>query len=77
VIIDGLDSTKEFHSGSSGFGQLKKDESPSPQDSLKKNFGRRPLQGTFVIAFADNWKRCNSSCKNLLSFFLKCVLDSA
>lgn len=69
VIIDGLDSTKEFHSGPASFKPVKKDEPPSPQESLKKILEDGPLQGTFVIAFADNWKRCNSSCKDLLGFF--------
>jgi hypothetical protein len=69
VIIDGLDSTKEFHSGLASFRPVKKDYPPSPQESLKKILEDGPLQGTFVIAFADNWKRCNSSCKDLLGFF--------
>lgn len=69
VIIDGLDSTKEFHSGPASLRPVKKDEPPSPQESLKKILEDGPLQGTFVIAFADNWKRCNSSCKDLLGFF--------
>jgi len=69
VIIDGLDSAKEFHSGPASFRPVKKDEPPSPQESLKKILEDGPLQGTFVIAFADNWKRCNSSCKDLLGFF--------
>lgn len=69
VIIDGLDSTKEFHSGPASFRPVKKDEPASPQESLKKILEDGPLQGTFVIAFADNWKRCNSSCKDLLGFF--------
>ena len=69
VIIDGLDSTKEFHSGPASFRPVKKDEPLSPQESLKKILEDGPLQGTFVIAFADNWKRCNSSCKDLLGFF--------
>jgi energy-coupling factor transporter ATP-binding protein EcfA2 len=69
VIIDGLDSTKEFHSGPASFRPVNKDEPPSPQESLKKILEDGPLQGTFVIAFADNWKRCNSLCKDLLGFF--------
>ncbi|GAD89532.1 MULTISPECIES: FtsK/SpoIIIE domain-containing protein [Vibrio] len=69
VIIDGLDSAKEFHSGPANFRPVKKDELPSPQESLKKILEDGPLQGTFVIAFVDNWKRCNSSCKDLLGFF--------
>ena len=69
VIIDGLDSTKEFHYGPASFRPVKKDEPPSPQESLKKILEDGPPQGTFVIAFADNWKRCNSSCKDLLGFF--------
>ena len=69
VIIDGLDSTKEFQSGPASFRPVKKDEPPSPQESLKKILEDGPQQGTFVIAFADNWKRCNSSCKDLLGFF--------
>ncbi|MDL2286165.1 AAA family ATPase [Desulfococcaceae bacterium OttesenSCG-928-F15] len=69
VIIDGLDSTKEFHSGPASFRPMKKDETPSPQESLKKILEDGPLHGTFVIAFADHWKRCNSSCKDLLNFF--------
>ena len=69
LIIDGLDSVKEFHSGSVGFRPVKKDEQPLPQESIKKILEDGPLHGTFVIAFADNWKRCNASCKDLLSFF--------
>lgn len=69
LIIDGLDSTKEFHSGPASFRPVKKDEPPSPQESIKKILEDGPLHGTFVIAFADNWKRCNSSCKDLLSLF--------
>ena len=69
VIIDGLDLTKEFYSVPVSFRSVKKDEPPSPQESLKKILEDGPLQGTFVIAFADNWKRCNSSCKDLLGFF--------
>ena len=69
VIIDGLDSTKEFHSGQASFRPVKKDEPPAPQGSLKKILEDGPLQGTFVIAFVDNWKRCNSSCKDLLDSF--------
>src|SRR5690606_29253003 len=68
-IIDGLDSIKAFHSGATSFRPMKKDDLPSPQESLKKILEDGPLQGTFVIAFADNWKRCNSSCKDLLGFF--------
>ena len=69
LIIDGLDSTKELHSGPISFRPMKKDEPPSPQESIKKILEDGPLHGTFVIAFADNWKRCNSSCKDLLGFF--------
>ncbi len=69
VIIDGLDSAKAFHSGPASFRPIKKDEPPSAQESLKKILEEGPPQGTFVIAFADNWKRCNSSCKDLLGFF--------
>lgn len=69
VIIDGLESIKDFHSGPASFRPMKKDDPPSPQESLKKILEDGPLQGTFVIAFADNWKRCNSSCKDLLGFF--------
>jgi DNA segregation ATPase FtsK/SpoIIIE, S-DNA-T family len=69
VIIDGLDSTKEFHSGPASFRPVKKDEPPSPQESLKKILEDGPLQGTFVIAFADNWKRCDTTCRDLLGFF--------
>jgi hypothetical protein len=69
LLIDGLDSTKEFHSGPANFRPMKKDELPSPQESIKKILEEGPLHGTFVIAFADNWKRCNSSCKDLLGFF--------
>ena len=69
LIVDGLDSIKEFHSGPASFRPVKKDEPPSPLESLKKILEDGPLQGTFVIAFADNWKRCNSSCKDLLGFF--------
>lgn len=69
LIIDGLDSTKEFHSGPASFRPVKKDESPAPQESIKKILEDGPLHGTFVIAFADNWKRCNSTCKDLLNFF--------
>jgi S-DNA-T family DNA segregation ATPase FtsK/SpoIIIE len=69
LIIDGLDSTKEFHSGPANFRTVKKDEPPSPQESMKKILEDGPLHGTFVIAFVDNWKRCNSSCKDLLGFF--------
>jgi DNA segregation ATPase FtsK/SpoIIIE, S-DNA-T family len=69
VIIDGLDSTKEFHSSLASFRPVKKDDPPSLQESLKKILEDGPLQGTFVIAFADSWKRCNSSCKDLLGLF--------
>lgn len=69
LIIDGLDSTKDFHSGPTSFRPVKKDEPPSPQESLKKILEDGPPHGTFVIAFVDSWKRCNSSCKDLLNFF--------
>jgi S-DNA-T family DNA segregation ATPase FtsK/SpoIIIE len=69
LIIDGLDSTKEFHSGPASFRPVKKDELPSPQESIKKILEDGPLHGTFVIALVDNWKRCNSSCKDILGFF--------
>lgn len=69
LIIDGLDSTKEFHSGSASFRPMKKDEPPSPQESIKKILEDGPLHGTFVLAFIDNWRRCNTSCKDLLGFF--------
>ncbi|MDD7984707.1 FtsK/SpoIIIE domain-containing protein [Lentisphaera marina] len=69
VIIDGLESIKEFHSGPTSFRSVKKDEPPSYQESLKQILEDGPLQGTFVIAFVENWKRCNSSCKDLLGLF--------
>ena len=69
VIIDGLDSTKEFHSGPARLRQMKEDEPTSPQECLKRILEDGPVQGTFVIAFADSWKRCSSSCKDLLEFF--------
>ena len=69
MIIDCLDSTKEFHSGPPCFRPVKKDEPPSPQESLKKILEEGPQHGTFVIAFVDNWRRCNTSCKDLLGFF--------
>lgn len=69
LVIDGLDSAKEFHSGPANFRPLKKDEPPSPQESLKTILEDGPLNATFVIAFADNWRRCNTSCKDLLGFF--------
>jgi hypothetical protein len=69
LIIDGLDSTKAFHSGPASFRPVKKDEPPSLQESLKKILEDGPLRGTFVIAFVDNWRRCNTSCKDLLGFF--------
>ena len=68
LIIDGLESTKEFHSGSS-FRSHKKNVPPSPEENLKTILELGPSQGTFVIAFIDNWKRCNSSCKSLMGFF--------
>ena len=69
MIIDGLDSVKELHSGPSSFRAIKKDEQPSPQEIIKKILDDGPLNGTFVIAFVDNWRRCNASCKDLLGFF--------
>jgi DNA segregation ATPase FtsK/SpoIIIE, S-DNA-T family len=69
LIIDGLDLTKEFYSGPTSFRPVKKDEPPSQQESMKKILEDGPMQGTFVIAFVDNWKRCNSTCKDLLGFF--------
>jgi hypothetical protein len=69
LVIDGLDSAKEFHSGPANFRPLKKDELPSSQESMKAILEDGPLHGTFVIAFVDNWRRCNTSCKDLLGFF--------
>ncbi|UPU37500.1 FtsK/SpoIIIE domain-containing protein [Geomonas paludis] len=69
LIVDGLDSAKELHAGLAGFKPLKKDEPPAPQESFKKILEDGPAAGTFVIAFADNWKRCNSACKDHLAFF--------
>ena len=69
VILDGLESTKEFHSGPSSFRPAKAGDSISPQDALKKILEDGPLHGTFVISFVDNWKRCQASCKDLLGFF--------
>ncbi len=73
LIIDGLDSTKEFHSGPPSYRSVKKDEPPSPQKSLKRILEDDPLHGTFVISFSDNWRRCNTSCKDLLGFFEMCI----
>ena len=69
LIIDGLDSVKEFHSGPAHFKPVKKDVSPSPLESLKRILDDGPLYGTFVIAFVDNWRRCNTLCRELLGFF--------
>ncbi|MBF0314281.1 MAG: DUF87 domain-containing protein [Oligoflexia bacterium] len=70
LIIDGLDSAKELHSGLGmpNFRTVKKEESPSSQESVKKILEDGPQYGTFVIAFVDNWKRCYSLCKDLLPF---------
>lgn len=70
VIIDGLEQIKAFHSNTMpGLRPLKKDGPPSPQESLRKILEEGPPQGTFVIAFADNWKRYASVCKELSPFF--------
>ena len=69
LIIDGLDSAKMFHGGPPGFRPMKKDEPVSPAESLKKLAEDGPQNGTFVISFVDNWRRCNTVCKDLLNFF--------
>ena len=69
LIVDGLDSAKSFHSGPAAFRPVKKDAPASPSESLKKILEDGPGSGSFVIAFVDNWRRCNTSCKDLLSFF--------
>ena len=69
LIIDGLDSAKMFHGGPSGFKPLKKDEPASPAESLKILLEEGPQNGLFVISFVDNWRRCNTVCRDLLSFF--------
>lgn len=69
LIIDGMDSIKEFHSGPAIFRPMKKDEPASSQESMKQILELGPQNGTFVIAFADNWKRCNASCKDFLGYF--------
>lgn len=69
LIIDGLDSAKSFHSGPTGFRPVKKEEPPSSSELIKKLLEEGPPRGTFVIAFVDNWRRCNSLCKDLLNFF--------
>ncbi|EPB0854876.1 FtsK/SpoIIIE domain-containing protein [Yersinia enterocolitica] len=69
LVIDGLESAKAFHSGPANFRSVKKDEPPSAVESLKRILEEGSSQGTFVIAFAENWKRCNASCKELLSLF--------
>ena len=69
LIIDGLDLIKEFHSSPTTFRPLKKEESLSPLETIKKILEDGPINGTYVIAFSDNWRRCNTMCKELLSFF--------
>jgi len=69
LIIDGLDSAKELHSGPSSFRPQKKEGPPSAEEMVKKLLEDGPRNGTFVISFADNWRRCSASCKDLLSFF--------
>lgn len=69
VIIDGLESSKMFHGGFPGFRVAKNDELVTPAESFKKLLEDGPQKGTFVIAFVDNWRRFNTTCKELLTFF--------
>ena len=69
LIIDGLDWAKEFCPVSTGVGWAKKDEPPSAHESLKKILEDGPPHGTFVIAFADDWRRCSLLGNGLLNFF--------
>ena len=67
--MENLDSEKSFHSGPTGFRPVKKEELPSSSELIKNFLEEGPLNGTFIIAFVDNWRRCNSLCKDLLNFF--------
>ena len=67
LIINGLESIREFHNRP--LGAMKNKEESSPQENIKEILEEGPSKGTFVIAFIENWKRFYSSSKDLLNFF--------
>ncbi|WP_028315145.1 FtsK/SpoIIIE domain-containing protein [Desulfatibacillum aliphaticivorans] len=68
LIIDGLDAEKALHPVQS-FRAPKPGEPPTPASLLKQIAEEGSRKGTFVFAFMDNWRRCSSSCKDLLNLF--------
>ncbi len=69
LLIEGLDEVKAFHSDMSLRGAPKKDEPPSPKDLLRVWLENGPRHGSFTFAFTDNWRRCNTLCKELTPLF--------
>jgi hypothetical protein len=68
LIIDGLDAEKALHPVQS-FRAPRPGEPPTPASLLKRIAEDGSRKGTFVFAFMDNWRRCASSCKDLLNLF--------
>ena len=64
LLIDGLDYAKAFQSGGTTT-----PKSASPSSALRKWLEECPQQGCWTVAFADNWGRLASSCKDLLPSF--------
>jgi hypothetical protein len=64
LLIDGLDYARAFQSG----GMLSS-KSSAQASALRKWLEESPQQGCWTVAFADNWGRIASSCKELLPSF--------
>ena len=66
LIIDSLDSARPFHPPAYSTGGAKP---ASPADSLKILLDQGPQNGSFVLAFVDNWKRFNTTCRDYIRNF--------
>jgi S-DNA-T family DNA segregation ATPase FtsK/SpoIIIE len=64
LLIDGLDYARAFQSGG-----LLSSKSSAQASALRKWLEESPQQGCWTVAFADNWGRIASSCKELLPSF--------
>ena len=72
LIIDTLEVAEMFHPPKQALGLgAKKDDTtgPAPTELLKKLLDEGPKNGSFVIAFVENWKLFSEIYKTYLDFF--------
>ncbi len=70
LIINGLDYATILHSAPNAYrSPSAKEQKLTPAEEFKAILETGSQNGTFVVAFVDNWKRCAIQCRENLHYF--------